>query len=90
MEKVDQLLGIFLLNNYTGKHHGISGIYGWRLENFKIGTYFGRSLFHSCKSNHVSLVRLSLGLVIPYKIFNEENPWAPPILSILIPLFYLK
>jgi hypothetical protein len=24
---------------------------------------------------------VSLGLVIPYKVFNEENPWAPPVLS---------
>ena len=80
MEQVDRLLGFYLLNNFTGKHHGISGIYGWKLENFRIALTLGGG--YSIPANQTMFFgEVSLGLVIPYKIFNEENPWAPPVLS---------
>jgi hypothetical protein len=80
MEQVDRLLGFYVLNNYSGKHHGISGIYGWRMENFRLALTLGGA--YSIPANQTMFFgEISLGLVIPYKFFNEENPWAPPILS---------
>jgi hypothetical protein len=79
MENVDRMLGFFVSNNFTEKHHGISGIYGWRLENFKIALTLGGA--YSIPAHQTMYFgELSLGLVIPYKIFDEENPWAPPVI----------
>jgi hypothetical protein len=73
-------LGFYVQNNFTNKHHGIAGIYGWRLSNFRIALTLGGA-YSIPSSQTMFFGEASLGLIIPYKFLNESNPWAPPFIN---------
>jgi hypothetical protein len=76
LEQVKNLMAMFVTNNFTGNIHGIGGIFGWRIEDINISITAGGA--YSIPHKKPSFFgEASLGLVLPYKLFNEINPWAP-------------
>jgi hypothetical protein len=76
LEQVKNLMAMFVTNNFTDNIHGIGGIFGWRIQDINISITAGGA--YSIPYKKPSLFgEASIGLVLPYKLFNDINPWAP-------------
>lgn len=80
-EQVDRLLGFYVQNNFTSRYHGITGLYGWKTNNFRIALTLGGA-YSIPSAQTMFFGEASVGLVIPYKFQNGNNPWAPPFISL--------
>lgn len=77
IERVDNLLGLFLQNDFKGKIHGAGGVFGWYFQNFKV-SFSGGGAYSFQHKKPVMFAEINLGLTIPYMHINRKNPWAPP------------
>ena len=77
IKQTDNLYGIFIQNNFTGKLHGLGGTVGWNFWNFRLNVSAGAE-YSLPKQKIATFGEISLGLILPYVHINEKNPWAPP------------
>lgn len=77
IQQVDHLMALYIQNNFTDNIHGIVGTYGWRSDILNVNFTAGGA-YSVSSEKPVLYGEISLGLVLPYQIVNEIDPWAPP------------
>lgn len=76
LENAKNNFGLFLLNNFSGELHGLTGLTGWNIKNIKINIAGG--CLYSLPFKTFSMNgELFIGLTLPAIQLNEGKPWAP-------------
>ena len=68
--------GIFAYNDLTRQLHGITGVFGWKLNNLHINLSAGGS-FSPVRKQASLHGEMSVGFIIPSIQYNERSPWEP-------------
>ena len=76
MEKINKNLEFFVQNDFRNDIAGVAGLYSLKFENLNISFTAG-STFSFDENELYPFGEISLGLIIPYKMINENYPWAP-------------
>ncbi len=77
MERTTHIFGVFAQNNFSDNFHGVGGVFGLKMQNFRINLLTGGT--YSIPHNKPGFFgEASLELIIPYIHINKKNPWAPP------------
>ncbi len=77
MERTTHQFGVYAQTNFSDNIHGMSGVFGWKLNNLRLNFSAGGSYSIPHKKSGF-FGEVNIGLIIPYVHINKKNPWAPP------------
>jgi len=75
--QTDRVSGLYIQNNFSDNIHGISGIFGWKMDHVHI-TFAAGTAYSIPHKKMTFFGETTIGVILPMIDFDKNHPWAAP------------